>query len=168
MTRDLAHNVWIEPLSQNSHPTLIVIRQRIHIEETFVLMIIMTPMNIELTNIGKRSEFNQVGIFHYYRDKQDLMILRHGKRILLGMSYVKSWGYIIYIISKQIREFYCIKYFLTRKILWWIHCGTVYRWLVVVRFVLILFDFLAGNKNITNQTATSHLYIQNNCSRIFN
>ena len=49
------YTVQIEPLSQNSHPTLIVIRQRIHIEETFVLMIIMTPMNIGVTNKGKRN-----------------------------------------------------------------------------------------------------------------
>ena len=49
------YTVQIEPLSQNPHPTLIVIRQRIHIEETFVLMIIMTPMNIGVTNKGKRN-----------------------------------------------------------------------------------------------------------------
>ena len=43
----------LKSLSWNSHPTLIVIRQRIQIEQTFVLMIIMTPMNNGLTNKGK-------------------------------------------------------------------------------------------------------------------
>ena len=108
------------------------------------------------------------------------MILRHGKKIFLGMSLCEVEVILHHIKTNQ--------GILLHKILFDkknIMMNTKLRYidrLVVVQFVSILFYFLAGNKNIkqsflqsnecflptensrmrnkikTNQTATSHLY----------